>query len=339
MRPSDIRDTLLTLIPAHEPALLVGSPGVGKTDMVKEVATTLDYDLLISHPVVDDPTDYKGMPSVVRIDDEMVAQFLPFGNLRKLINAERETIAFADDLGQAPPAVQAAYMQLVLAREINGQRISDKVRFIAATNRRKDQAAVSGMITPLLDRFTTVLDYEFNLDDWMKWGYNAGMPDILLSFVKFRPDYLSKFEPSRDMKKSATPRSVAGVGRLLKLSLFNMDVLSGAAGEAFATEFLAFHNTWSRMPTRESIYRDPENTEIPNLEESAVLYALMGSIAYGMTTQNIGNAIKYLDRCPKEFAVLCMKEATRRHEELTTTRELARWALENREAFGFVNQT
>ena len=83
------------------------------------------------------------------------AEFLPFGDLRALIQADKDTVFFLDDLGQAPPTVQAAAMQLILARRINGHHVSDSVTFIAATNRKQDKAGVSGILEPVKSRFAT----------------------------------------------------------------------------------------------------------------------------------------------------------------------------------------
>ena len=58
-----------------------------------------------------------------------MAYFLPYGELHEILHAQEETIFFLDDLGQATPAVQAACMQLILARRINGHIVSDKVTF------------------------------------------------------------------------------------------------------------------------------------------------------------------------------------------------------------------
>lgn len=336
MKPSAVRSVLLQLVPLGETILLVGSPGVGKTDTVVQLAQELDYDLLVSHPVVDDPTDYKGMPSVVRDEHGGAeARFLPFGDLKNLITANRPTIAFADDLGQAPPAVQAAYMQLVLARKINGHMISPHVRFLGATNRRQDQAAVTGLITPLLDRFTTVLSFDFDLEDWIKWVLQNKLPDVLTAFARYRPEHVSKFVANRDMKKSATPRSIAGVGRLLKLGIEDVEVLSGAAGEAFATEFLAFYTTYKDIPDREEIYRNPKGVDVPPPDRPDIMYAIMSSVAYGMNQQNVQNALVYVDRCPPEYAALCVRDAIQRDPELKKAGALAKWAYDHRDVFGF----
>lgn len=333
MKPSAMHSLLTQLVPANEPALIVGSPGIGKSDLVSRVADELSYNLIVKHPVVDDPTDYKGMPAVTSRNGQATAAFLPFDDLWELIEASEPTIVFMDDLGQAPPAVQAAIMQLILARRINSQTVSEHVRFVAATNRREDKAAVAGMITPLVDRFTTVLTLDFDLEDWVRWGLNNGMPAELLAFVRHRPELMNRFEASREMKKSPTPRSVASLGRLVNLGILEMEVLSGAAGEGFATEFLAFYRTWLSLPSREEIYLNPDTAPVP--DRADVLYALMGSLAYGAQPGNFEQTVRYIGRLPNpEFGVLCIKDAAHRNPAVTKTKAFTRWASANSELLG-----
>ena len=137
MKPSELSKILEQLVLAQEPFLLVGSPGVGKTEIVQQVAASLGVRCIVTHPVVDDPVDYKGLPGIVPSESGPRAEFLPFGDLAQLMSASEPTLVLMDDLGQATPAVQAAIMQLVLARRINGHAISEHVTFAAATNRRE----------------------------------------------------------------------------------------------------------------------------------------------------------------------------------------------------------
>jgi hypothetical protein len=333
MKPSAIRQLLLQLAPAREPVLLVGQPGVGKSDIVTQVAATLDFDLIVTHPVVEDPTDYKGMPAVVSGAGGPTAEFLPFGELSRMLGATKPTLVMMDDLGQAPPAVQAAVMQLVLARRINGHRISDHVSFMAATNRREDKAAVTGLIAPLLDRFTTVLTMEFDLDEWITWGIDHAMPPELLAFARLKPALVNAFEPNKEMKKSPTPRSVAGLGRLVNLGVLEYEALAGAAGQGFATEFLAFYRTWRSLPDRTEIYLNPDTAPVP--EGPDVLYALMGCLSFAANPGNFEQTVRYLSRVPAEFSVVCVKDAVARNKGLTNTRAFNEWARDNAAAFSY----
>ena len=85
-------------------------PGVGKTASVQAVARHLRCELVASHPVTADPTDFRGFPWMV----DGRATFLPVGDLDHLAAVgDRPAIWLIDDLGQAAAAVQAAVMQLV----------------------------------------------------------------------------------------------------------------------------------------------------------------------------------------------------------------------------------
>src|SRR5690606_26802195 len=140
-------------------------------------------------------TDVKGLPWIV----DGSAHFLPFGELDRALHADKLTVWFLDDLGQASPAVQASYMQLLLARRVNGHVLSDHVTFIAATNRRTDRAGVSGILEPVKSRFTTIVELGAHLDDWCQWAISRDIAPELISFIRFQPDLLCKFQASADL--------------------------------------------------------------------------------------------------------------------------------------------
>jgi hypothetical protein len=332
MKISSFSKLLITLLPKSEPVLAIGRPGLGKSDAINAAITELGYDAIIAHPAVDDPTDYKGLPAATGSGTR--ATFLPYGNLERMIVADRPLVVFFDDLGQAIPAVQAPIMQLILAREVNGVKISPHVRFVAATNRREDKAGVSGMITPLLDRFTTVVNIDFDLDDWVRWGLNNNVPTELLSFVRFRPDSMNKFEATKDMRKSPTPRSVTGMGRLYSFGLTDYEILAGAVGEAFATEFIAFVRIWQKIPSIDEILNNPDTTNVP--PDPASRYALMGMLAHNADEHNLTNIMRYLKRVPPEFSVLCAKDMIARRPDLQRTRTFIEWVMSNKAMFGYI---
>lgn len=326
MKPSRMKALLASLLRAGETVLIVGPPGLGKSEIVAQVADALDHTLLVTHPVVDDPTDYKGMPAIVpRADGSPGATFLPFGDLARMLEATSPTLVFLDDLGQAPPSVQAAVMQLVLARRINGHAVSPHVRFVAATNRRQDRAAVTGLIAPLLDRFTAVLEMEYDPEDWVAWGLENGMPPELLAFARFRPEAMGGGEPPRDMRKTPTPRSVAALGRLVAGGHLDPELLAGAAGEAFATEFLAFQRTWASLPDPAEVHLNPDAAPVPTQPD--VLFALMGALAHRATPTTLEATVRYLARVPPEYGFFCMRDATRRDRTLLQTQAFTRWSL------------
>jgi hypothetical protein len=318
MTPNKIKSLLPKMLSHREPVLLVGEPGLGKTDVITKCADELNHDLIVFHPVVDDPTNYKGLPC----ESDGNAVFLPYAQLKKLIEADRPTVAFFDDLGQASQSVQAALMQLFLSRKINEHKISDEVVFVAATNSRKDRAGVKGLIKPLLSRFTSIIKVECSVDDWCEWAGKNDMPHELVAFIRFRPELLMKFDPSHvdstgeDLVNQPCPRTVAACGRLLNLDIEDYEILTGCVGEAFTAEFKGFLKivrNLGDMPKKIA-----QGTDITPPESPDTLYALCGALAHlSQDTDNYwDNIAKWCQSSlPEEFQVLLIKDVESRYQE------------------------
>ena len=305
------------------PVLIKGAPGTGKTDIVTQACQEARTELIISHPVVDEPIDYKGLPAI-RKDH---AEFLPFGSLRRLIEAKQPTVYFMDDLGQAPPTVQAAAMQLILARKINGFKVSDQVTFLAATNRKKDRAGVSGILEPVKSRFVSIVELEPDLEDWVSWAGIQGLPCELIAFIRFRPQLLFDFAPSIEMTNSPCPRTVHNVGRLMALGLpeyLEFEAYSGAAGEGFAAELMGFLKIYRQLPDPNLILLDPQGANVPG--DPATLYAVVGAMARKAGPQNMDALVTYANRLPEEFSVLLITDCQRQNPAIVNTRAYATWA-------------
>lgn len=323
MRPSDVTSLLTATIAEKLPVLLVGAPGVGKSDLVAQAAARAKAELIVSHPVVDDPTAAKGYPWLHSGKD--YAEHVPYGELYKALNAKKPTVWFLDDLGQAPPAVQASYMQLLLTRASNGRKLPDCVGFAAATNRRSDRAGVAGVLEPVKSRFLTIVTVEPNVDDWCVWALANDQPAELLSFLRFRPEMLHQFTPTLDLVNSPSPRTWASVGKILKLGLTSrveLAAIQGAVGEGPAAEFVGFLRVYREMPSLDAIQADPDNAAIPS--SPATLYAVAAGLAHRANETNFSRIARYAERLQEnakgEFAVLLVRDSVRRNPRVCNTK-------------------
>ncbi|MDN5354293.1 MAG: hypothetical protein PWQ09_1049 [Candidatus Cloacimonadota bacterium] len=328
MRAKEMKEAVKFAIHHKQPLLLKGAPGIGKTDIVTQACRETATNLVISHPVVSDPTDYKGLPFPVKGENK--ATFLPFGDLLKLIEAARPTVFFLDDLGQAPAAVQAAAMQLILARRINGHKVSEEVIFLAATNRRGDRAAVQGILEPVKSRFASIVELEVNVDDWVEWAIANNMPTELVAFIRFRPNLLHDFQPTADIVNTPNPRTVAAVGRMMQAGLaanMQYEMFAGAAGEGFAAEFMGFRKVYRDLPDIEKLIAAPDKAVVP--DEPSLLFAICGALSAKANKKNFTNIVRYTDRLPAEFQVLLIKDSIKHNKALTNTPEFTSWAVKH----------
>lgn len=327
MRPERLSKFLVQSIKAKRRVLVKGKPGIGKSDIVAQACNELSAEMVLMHPSISDPTDYKGMPALTENGKE--AHFLPFGDLSRLCKATKPTVAFLDDIGQAAPAVQASLMQLVLARSVNGTRISPEVVFVGATNDTSHMAGVSGMIEPLKSRWDTIVELDVSVDDWSGWALDAGLPAELVAFIRFRPALLSDFKPTKEIRNSPCPRTWASVGNWLMEGVKDLEVFTGAVGEGAATEFYSFLDLYASLPSLDQILLDPSNAPVP--DKPAALFAVSTGLARKATPQNLERVTRYYSRLPKEFEVLGMRDALRLDKKITMSPAFVAWATKNAE--------
>ena len=331
MKPSVLKEILVKAFQSRHPVLITGAPGIGKSDITAQAAEEAKADLILSHPVVSDPTDYKGFPFAV---DSEHAEFLPFGDLRSLMTAKKSTVFFLDDLGQARPAVQASLMQLVLGGRVNGHYINkEKVSFVAATNRPEDLAGVQSILEPVKSRFILV-DLQVDVDDFCRWALDKGnsIPPEVVAFIRFRPELLHSFTPSREIKNSPCPRAVAKCGSIMTAGYPEetwFEMFGGCCGEGFSTEFIAFLKIFRSLPDPKYAIAHPNKVDIP--DDPATLYAFTGAVAAQATDRNFNGIVILANRLPDEFNVRLVTDALLRDKSLTKTQPFRDWFVDHQD--------
>jgi hypothetical protein len=336
MKPEGVLRVVKKHMEARKPFLLAGAPGVGKTDICKQAAKELGYDIIITHPVVEDPTDAKGLPWVS--EDKKSAVFLPFGQLYKLLNATEPTLWLIDDVGQASPATQAANMQWLLAREVNGHRLPDCVTIGAATNRKQDRAGVQGLLEPVKSRFLTILTVEPDLNQWCYWALLNGVPPMVVAFLRFKnsktDSWLLVHAPTAEMTNSPSPRTWANLGEEYKMDHHiddQQEVFGGTVGKTYADEFFGFVRLFKEIPNPDAVLLNPIAADIPSQPD--VLWGLASALVERVNTANFGRFAQYADRLMKdnhgEFAALMLCGAMGACPEVQHTPEFTQIATTN----------
>ncbi len=322
--------------------MIDGQPGIGKSDLFAQVtdalidAGELDHAITL-HPAVADPTRYDGHAVYDR--DDKQARHVPYAELAWLVGLpESARVAvLVDDLGQATPAVQNALMHLLLSQEINGQRIRCRVAWVACTNRKGDRANVRGISEPVKGRFHSLLHLTPDLGSWLEWAARSGVPWEMIAFVKFRPEVLSAWEPTSDIRNTPTPRTIARAADILRCEDLPpeclLPALAGAIGERFASELVAYLKVVDDMPSIDGILLRPDTAPVP--AEPGVTWATCAALAARTTRQTAPAVMQYVARMPAEFAVFAIKSAVLTTPGITNTREFTAWAAAHPELLGY----
>ena len=276
------RKALLQAMKAKRPVFLWGPPGIGKSDVVAEIAAELKGHVIDLRMAQKEPTDIRGIPyfnkdinkmdwaAPVDLPDEELASNYPV------------VVLFLDEMNSAPPAVQAAGYQLILNRRVGKYKLPDNVVIVAAGNRDSDKGVTYRMPMPLANRFLH-LEMRPDFASWQNWAVDKGIHKDVVGYLSFAKQDLYDFDSKSSSRAFATPRSWCFVSDLLQDednidedTMFNL--VSGAVGEGLAVKFKAHRKVAGRMPNPADILSG-KVTDLAVKEVSA-MYSLTISMCY-----------------------------------------------------------
>lgn len=185
-------------------------------------------------------------------------------------------IVFLDELPNAPMDVQAPAYQLILDRMLGDHELPKGWVVIAAGNRIEDRSGVYEMSAALANRFTH-FQVVFSYEDWLNWAYQKGVNENVIAYHRFNAGrHLFMFDPSRDDRAFATPRSWESVSQIIHSvddEALRRHFIGGRVGVPVATEFTVFCGLRHGLPDIDSIIADwhtPRRYEFPKMGERVV---------------------------------------------------------------------
>lgn len=300
----------------HTPVMLWGPPGVGKSQMVAQIAARHQVPLIDIRLSQMEPSDLRGIPFRVENRVEWAIPAL-------LPDAARHGptgILFLDEITSAPPAVSAAAYQLILDRRLGEYQVPAHWAIFAAGNRQGDRGVTYSMPAPLANRFSH-FEVETHLDDWVVWAYRSGIDERVIAFLRFRPELLFDFDPAHNPVAFPSPRSWEFAHRGLKKFEDHPELLQGTlqacVGPAAGIELTAFINSLDQMPDLDAIVNgDPVPVPREIDLQYAVAAALVGRAIRAQDSdrrdQTIGNILHYANRFPaRELGVMLVSDLHR----------------------------
>jgi hypothetical protein len=296
--------------------MLWGPPGVGKSQMIAQIAERHQVPAIDIRLSQMEPSDLRGIP--FRVD-----QHVEWATPAILPNAERHGpagILFLDEITSAPPAVSAAAYQLILDRRLGEYQVPEHWAIFAAGNRQGDRGVTYSMPAPLANRFSH-FEVETHLDDWVAWAYSNRIDERVIAFLRFRPELLFDFDPAHNPVAFPSPRSWEFAHRALKKFQDQPQLLQGTlqacVGPAAGIELTAFVNSIDQMPDLDAICRG-ESVPVPSEIDLqyAVAAALVGKAIRaresGEQQEVIGNILHYAGRFPqREMGVMLVSDLHR----------------------------
>ncbi len=218
--------------------MLHGRPGVGKTQVVTELAEHIGGRLFDIRLTTIEPQDLRGLPYYDH-DSKKTVWYRP-EDLPD--DPDRPSVLFLDELTAASPNLQPTVYGLLQERRVGRHVLPSSVFIVAAGNTVDDGAIAYEMGTALSDRLIH-LQLNAEAKDWLeRYAVDRSIAPLVTAFLRARPDLLDTTEA--DMRRgdmiSCTPRSWERVSDIVKAvadKRLRHAMIAGTIGTAAAAEF------------------------------------------------------------------------------------------------------
>lgn len=310
--PKTLRKQLEILLDTNVPLFLHGSPGIGKSEIVKQAATDRNWSVRDIRLSQLDPVDLRGIP----VPEGGRTVWMPPVFFPS--EEEEEGILFLDELNSAPVSVQAAVYQLILDRRLGEYELPPGWRIVCAGNRTTDRGVVFRLPSPLSNRMVHLI-LESNYDDFKEWALKNGVHPYILGFLGFRPDLLSTEAPADRETNPAfsTPRSWNMLSKVIRNREEELDriahLIYGSVGYGAGVEFIAYTKIYKEIPSVEGILHG-EVRDVPGSPGS--LFALTSALVerWDGSMEEAQNLIQYAELLPVEFNIILVKDCMVKEE-------------------------
>lgn len=335
--------------------LLIGESGIGKTTIVKNLCKNNDYYNINIDGNMLKEGEIGGLPTVedylvhmngedIKLKRTVYAVHIKLQEIERVLSKDpgRTIILFIDEINRCEHSVQQELMNIILNREINGFKIPDQVKVVAAMNPSNKYGEynntdyqVIDMDAAQEDRFTWI-EVESDTKAWISWGMENinGVKNIhedILNFISTFPEYLHT--PNSVEMVKATPRSWERVSNVYNIYLNKgekipkniiYNVIKGNVGSSIAQEFMNFiDNNRRPLITAEQIFLEgtlkPEIIEEIKRENHSRLYLIAKNVLQYIKNsdnkmQEIDIFSKLLQYYPADLKLAIMKEIKESYE-------------------------
>ena len=330
MNFNDTLKSVELVIETNEVPLIVGESGIGKTALAKALARKHEWSLVVIDGNLLKEGEIGGLPTVEeysikdndgRLINKKATIYAIHTKLREIDNLileGKDVLLFIDEINRCEHSVQQELMNLILNREINGYKLHDKVKILAAMNPSSKYGSdfdyqVVDMDAAQENRFVW-LNMESDAKGWIKWASENQVDIKIIEFISTFPEHLHSIN-EEDIR--ATPRSFERVSKSYKLYKENKDniprrvflnVLRGNLGRTIAEQLMDFiESDNTALISPEEVFEErflSENVKIKISKESHTRLYLIGS-----------NMINYINSKVEELEGAAIKKVIDRFVE------------------------
>ena len=208
----------------QRPILLMGPPGIGKTQVMEQVAKECKV-ALVSYTITHHTRQSAvGLPFIEKkmyegkeysVTEYTMSEIIASVYDKMEETGLREGILFIDEINCVSETLAPTMLQFLQCKTFGNQKIPTGWIIVAAGNPPEYNKSVRDFDVVTLDRIKKI-DVDVNYDVWKEYAYQADIHPAILAYLEIRRDYFYRMETTVDGKVFATARGWEDLSQLLK---------------------------------------------------------------------------------------------------------------------------
>lgn len=208
----------------QRPILLMGPPGIGKTQIMEQIARECKISLVsytITHHTRQSAV---GLPFIEKksyggreysVTEYTMSEIIASVYDKIEQTGVKEGILFIDEINCVSETLAPMMLQFLQCKTFGNQKVPEGWIIVAAGNPPEYNKSVRDFDVVTLDRIKKI-DVEENYDVWKEYAYQADIHPAIMSYLELKREHFYKIETTVDGKAFATARGWEDLSRLLK---------------------------------------------------------------------------------------------------------------------------
>lgn len=209
----------------QRPVLLLGAPGIGKTQIMEQVARECQVGLVAYTITHHTRQSAIGLPFIShkRYDGKeyAVTEYTMSEIVASIYNKIEETglkegILFIDEINCVSETLAPAMLQFLQCKTFGNHEIPEGWIIVAAGNPPEYNKSVREFDVVTMDRVKKI-EVEPDFQVWKAYAYQENIHPCILSYLNLRTGFFYKMETTVDGRRFATPRGWEDLSRMISV--------------------------------------------------------------------------------------------------------------------------
>jgi hypothetical protein len=301
--------------------IALGSSGVGKTDIAKQVISDLDYKYVYLNLSVLEAPDFMGIPSIVDNRTSWATpEFWPLKDEQADDEQadEKPLVILLDELDKTKPEIQNPLLELLSYHSINDTKLN--IKAIIGTGNRPDEGAFSQPISRAVTNRCSVFSVRAEFEPWREWAVQNNIDEIVVGFLYNHQTWLLKSDYMSDPTAycGASPRSWTLSAQALAMAKntstdFQYKLVAGHVGVTAATQLKVWLTHYKEVaPHVERLIKEGTFPSLSAVDQQ--LMCAISAVKYLTESaepekEEIKNIFKWIKTIPAEYSICAIKSS------------------------------